>query len=195
MASSSASRLGAATLALAAAASLGAGCGKDAAPPKRQADAGPSGTPWVSKATDNVVLAWRARCGTDAKAKRLGPSIQINFMSDTADTHTVCSLQYREATRDMVSASVLLTAGAPPATLYGLRVQVDKLVRELVVPLLPDSSQAALTAALDSKREGEFDLDEGLRAQIIQREDQGLLTVTVNVHLADGGGGGQVGRP
>ena len=158
-----------------------AGCGKDASSKKQVAVAA---SPWASKATDNVVLKWRERCGKDAVGHRLGDSIQLDFKSGTLDVRTVCSLQYREATREMVSASVVLSAAAPPATLYGQRALIDKLVRDLIVTMLPEPSQAALTAALDAKKAGEFDLEEGLRAQIIQREDTGLLTVAVNVHLA-----------
>lgn len=160
-----------------------AACGKDNASKKEKPPAAPAGA-WASKATDDVVLRWRSVCGTDAKGHRLGDSIQLDFKSGTPGGHTMCSLQYREATREMVSASIILSAASPPATLYGQRTQIDKLVRDLVVTMLPDPSQAALTAALDAKRAGEFDLEEGLRAQIIQREDTGLLTVAVNVHLA-----------
>lgn len=165
-----------------------AACNNDKKPKKQTKEAPPAG-PWASKATDDVVLRWRAVCGKDAVGHRLGDSIQLDFKSGTQDTKTVCSLQYREATREMVSGSIVMTAAAPPATLYGQRAQIDKLVRDLVVTMLPEPSQAALTAALDAKRAGEFDLEEGLRAQIMQREDTGLVTVAVNVHLAAPPGG------
>jgi hypothetical protein len=112
----------------------------------------------------------------------------VDFRTESVDGVTLCSLHYHEKSRDIVSASIMLSAATPPATLYSQRVKLDKMVRDLVAPLLPDSSQAALGAALDSKGDGEFDLDEGLRAQIVQRQDQGLLTVVVNVHLANAQG-------
>ncbi len=168
---------------LAALALGGAACGKDAGEKKRVTASKASG-PWASRATDNVVLKWRAACGTDAVGHRLGDNIQLDFKSGTVTDRKVCSLQYREATRDIVSASIVISSAAPPATLYGQRATIDKMVRDLIVALVPEPSQAALTAALDAKRAGEFDLEEGLRAQIMQREDTGLLTVAVNVHLA-----------
>jgi hypothetical protein len=111
--------------------------------------------------------------------------VQVDFRTNGISDTTACSLHYVEKTREMLSASVMISAETPPATLYVQRLKLDKLVRDLALPLLPDSSRAALSAVLDSKQVGDFDLDEGLRAQVIQREAGGLLIVVVNVHLAN----------
>jgi hypothetical protein len=150
-------------------------------PAKRKDDAPAS--VWSRATTDDRVLQWRKRCGTDAKAQRNGANINLSFKSGDGVAHLGCTLEYRESNRDLLSVAIIVTSADPKATAYGQWGKLETEVRELVDELLPAQAHSRLWHAIGAKTTGDFSLGDGLTAQIIEGNRDGVLTVVLNIHL------------
>jgi hypothetical protein len=150
--------------------------------PHKKGDGAPASV-WARATTDDRVLHWRKRCGTDARAQRNGANINLSFKSGDGVWNLGCTLEYREANRDLLSVAIIVASTDPKATAYGQWAKLETEVRELVDDLLPEPARAKLWDALASKTAGNYSLGNGLDAQIIEGNRDGILTVVLNVHM------------
>ncbi len=152
------------------------------AKPRKHADTPPTSV-WARTTTDDRVLQWRSRCGTEAKAQRIGPNINLAFKSGDGISQLGCTLEYRESNRDLLSVAIIVTSADPKATVYGQWAKLEAETRALVDELLTAPARSRLWAALGAKAAGNFSLGDGFTAQVIQGNGDGILTVVLNVHV------------
>jgi hypothetical protein len=157
------------------------GCKKEK--PHKKSDDAPASV-WSRATTDDRVLHWRTRCGTDARAQRKGPNINLSFKSGDGVSHVGCTLEYRESNRDLLSVAIIITSADPNATAYGQWAKLETEARELVDDLLPAPARAKLWEAIGAKTAGDYSLGDGLAAQLIEGNRDGIRTVVLNVRLA-----------
>ncbi len=151
--------------------------------PRTRSDEAPLSV-WSGATTDDRVLNWRKRCGTDARAQRSGPNVSLAFKSGDGASHLGCTLEYRESNRDLLSLAIIVTSADPKATAYGQWAKLETEVRALVDGLLTAPARTKLWEVLGAKAAGDYSLGDGLTAQIIEGSRDGVLTVVLNVRLA-----------